>query len=302
MTDFYFPHTLSSLLDGSDEQLALVITENGPSYTRQELRVEIFRVAEQLTRLGIKRGDVVSLSFENDLELIVCFIAANFIGATAAPLNAKYSADEVGFYLHDTSSNLLLVPLNGNKEAERAALNLNIAVASAIAKERTVVLVPKTGCSFYEGDIEQTKAFPDDIALFLHTSGTTGKPKGVPLSHRNMITTMRNITACYKLTSSDRGYIVMPLFHVHGLMAALFSPLYSKGSIVLPAKSAGFQAKQLWKDIATYNCTWFTAVPTMHQVRNNTSQPCSILVYCRFDFSPVFKSFFAGVTLIYGEL
>jgi acyl-CoA synthetase (AMP-forming)/AMP-acid ligase II len=100
---------------------------------------------------------------------------------------------------------------------------------------------------------------------FLHTSGTTGLPKGVPLSHRNMVTTMKNIAATYKLTSADRGYVVMPLFHVHGLMCALFGALYSTGSIVLPGKSAGFQAHLLWGHVKQYACTWFTAVPTMHQ-------------------------------------
>ena len=94
--------------------------------------------------------------------------------------------------------------------------------------------------------ITPSEAFPDDIALFLHTSGTTGKPKGVPLSHINMLATMQNITDTYKLTKDDRGYLVMPLFHVHGLMAGVFAPLFARGSIVIPNHSQGFQAHLLW--------------------------------------------------------
>ena len=159
-----------------------------------------------------------------------------------------------------------MVPSFGNREAEIAAARLKVPVSIAEVDSAGIVQIqPKTGCTLIDGVVEETRAFPDDTALFLHTSGTTGLPKGVPLSHRNMVTTMKNIVATYKLTSSDRGYVVMPLFHVHGLMAALFGAIYSTGSIVLPAKSAGFQANAFWGHIATYKCTWYTAVPTMHQ-------------------------------------
>ena len=70
---------------------------------------------------------------------------------------------------------------------------------------------------------------------------------------------MKNIAATYKLTSADRGYVVMPLFHIHGLMCTLFDTLYSKGSIVLTGKSVGFQ------EHLQYSYTWFTSVPTMNQ-------------------------------------
>jgi acyl-CoA synthetase (AMP-forming)/AMP-acid ligase II len=162
---------------------------------------------------------------------------------------------------------MLIVPKSGNAEAESAASKVRVPVTIGVVDEiGDVYIHSKTGCTIIEGEISETRAIPQDTALFLHTSGTTGLPKGVPLSHKNMITTMRNIVATYNLTSSDRGYVVMPLFHVHGLMAGLFGALYSTGSIVLPSNGAGFQASLLWNDIATYKCTWFTAVPTMHQV------------------------------------
>jgi len=168
-----------------------------------------------------------------------------------------------------------VVPASGNKDAEQAATSVNVPVATALVDPDTggLKLASKTGgggeanlSSLSENEsIEETRAGPEDTALFLHTSGTTGLPKGVPLSHRNMVTTMKNIAATYKLTAADRGYVVMPLFHVHGLMCALFGALYSTGSIVLPGKSAGFQAHLLRGHVKQYACTWFTAVPTMHQ-------------------------------------
>lgn len=259
--------TLTSLLAGNDTLPSLRVTgDDGISYTRSQLNNEINNVAKQLSKMGIKRGDVVSLSFANDVELIVSFLATCSLGATSAPLNPGYNTEEVEFYLNDLSSNLLLVPGKGNKSAEAAARNCKVGVATAVLNlNGSVTITPKEGCSIKDGHTELTKPEADDVALFLHTSGTTGKPKGVPLSHKNMLVTMKNIVATYELTVNDIGYVVMPLFHVHGLMAALFGALYSGGSIVLPANGAGFQANMLWKDIAKYKCTWFTAVPTMHQ-------------------------------------
>jgi oxalate---CoA ligase len=181
-------------------------------------------------------------------------------------VSASFTNDFIYFgNAADLSSNLLLVPRGGNKEAEAAAEKRNVPVASAAANSTgQVSVVPKHRCEMAHVEA-LTQADPDDIALFLHTSGTTGLPKGVPLSHRNMLTTMMNIRDSYNLTPEDRGYVVMPLFHVHGLMAALFAPLFSGGSIVIPSGSVGFQANLLWGHIVSHQCTWYTAVPTMHQ-------------------------------------
>ena len=196
--------TLNSILDGNDELESILVTD-GLSYTRLALRSEIAKVAYQLRLLGIGKGDVVTLSFGNDIELIICFLAATSLGAVAAPLNASYKAKEVEFYLSDLSSTILLIPRGGNKNAEHAAALLNIPVAVAISDDNGLVtLQRKTGCNSRDtGDFSSSPAInPEDVALFLHTSGTTGKPKGVPLSHRNMMTTVRNITACYRSVQS----------------------------------------------------------------------------------------------------
>ena len=118
--------TLISAVAGCDEQPALLVTEGGPVYSRKELRQEICRTAAKFPALGIKRGDVVAMSFDNDVELVICFIAVCHLGATAAPLNAKYKPDEVVFYLTDILCNLLVVPAGGNKDAEQAAASCNV--------------------------------------------------------------------------------------------------------------------------------------------------------------------------------
>ena len=106
---------------------------------------------------------------------------------------------------------------------------------------------------------------PSDVALFLHTSGTTSRPKGVPLTHANLVASLTNIAATYELREEDCSYLVMPLFHVHGLMAGLLTPLASRGRVALPS-GGRFAAGPFWGDVAASKATWYTAVPTMHQI------------------------------------
>lgn len=105
----------------------------------------------------------------------------------------------------------------------------------------------------------------DDEALFLHTSGTTSRPKGVPLTQANLSASLGNIIATYSLSPSDSSYLVMPLFHVHGLMAALLAQLSAGGTTILP-KAGRFSASVFWDEVEKHQATWYTAVPTMHQI------------------------------------
>ena len=123
-----------------------------------------------------------------------------------------------------------------------------------------------------KGNMRLEKAQPEDIALVLHTSGTTGRPKAVPLTHRNLTSTMKNIKATYNLTPADRTMLVMPLFHVHGLLAAFLAPLYSGGSVIVPPK---FSASEFWDDFITHKANWYTAVPTIHQILLKNPPPAT---------------------------
>ncbi|KAJ2480569.1 Peroxisomal-coenzyme A synthetase, partial [Coemansia sp. RSA 2052] len=104
---------------------------------------------------------------------------------------------------------------------------------------------------------------PDDLALLLHTSGTTGRPKAVPLTHANIARSMLNIASTYELKKDDRSFVVMPLFHVHGLIGAALSSLYAGGSVVVPAR---FSATHFWPEFIASGSNWYSAVPTIHQI------------------------------------
>ena len=105
-------------------------------------------------------------------------------------------------------------------------------------------------------------AAASDVALVLHTSGTTSRPKIVPLSHANVCASARNVSRTLDLGPDDRGLVIMPLFHIHGLIAGVLAPLLAGGSIFCPPS---FNALRFFAWMAEARPTWHTAVPTMHQ-------------------------------------
>ncbi|KAK7380311.1 hypothetical protein VNO78_32819 [Psophocarpus tetragonolobus] len=227
--------------------------------------------AARFVSAGIKPGDVVALTFLNTLEFVVMFLAVIRARATAAPLNSAYTAEEFEFYLSDSESKLLLTSSEGNEAAQAAASKLSIphgaaSITRAENEEAELNLTLKNSESINSVEsIESLMNDPADVALFLHTSGTTSRPKGVPLTQHNLLSSVKNIKSVYRLTESDSTVIVLPLFHVHGLIAGLLSSLGAGAAVALPA-AGRFSASSFWKDMVKYNATWYTAVPTIHQI------------------------------------
>jgi acyl-CoA synthetase (AMP-forming)/AMP-acid ligase II len=112
----------------------------------------------------------------------------------------------------------------------------------------------------HAGDPLAAVGNPDALALLLHTSGTTSKPKTVPIRQRNLVASTGAVTQTYGLTGDDVTMCVMPLFHVHGLVATVLATLSTGGTVVLPR----FRPSVFWDDAARHGATWYTAVPTIH--------------------------------------
>lgn len=192
------------------------------------------------------------------------FLAVIRVRATAAPLNAAYTSEEFEFYLSDSESKLLITSKQGNESAQAAASSLKIPHVTATLPQANSEITLSTSQS-ESNSVSEIINQSSDISLFLHTSGTTSRPKGVPLSQVNLASSVQNIISVYKLTESDSTVIVLPLFHVHGLICGLLSSLVAGAAVTLP--SAGrFSASTFWADMKNYNATWYTAVPTIHQI------------------------------------
>lgn len=235
--------------------------------THSRLNELVEQAASQLVAAGVRPGDVVALTYPNTVEFVILFLAVVRARGTAAPLNAAYTAEEFEFYLSDSESKLLVTSIEGNKQAEAAASKLNIPHSTAFlpSGDSDIVLSLTQAESNSPSSVAGLVNEPSDVALFLHTSGTTSRPKGVQLSQLNLVSSVRNIKSVYRLAESDSTVIVLPLFHVHGLIAGLLSSLGAGAAVTLPA-AGRFSATSFWSDMKKYNATWYTAVPTIHQI------------------------------------
>ena len=270
--------TLANSFLESSSNTAIVIPSRSIAQTisYKQLAADVLAFQSKLAGIGISRGAAVSIALPNSYEFVVAFLAASRQRAIAAPLNPAYKQDEFEFYIDDLSTSLVIVPqasYEQNGPAIHAARKYKAAIAECYHNGKDVIFGVKEGGKLESNKAEKvSSAEPDDVALVLHTSGTTGRPKAVPLSHHNLTRTMKNIRATYELTPEDRTMLVMPLFHVHGLLAGLLAPLLAGGSVIIPG---AFSAKQFWNDFVTYKATWYTAVPTIHQILLKNPPPDS---------------------------
>lgn len=223
---------------------------------RRHVSVTIGRVNE----LGAGRGDAVAIVLPNGPEMASAFVAIG-AGATTAPLNPAYTRDEFRFYLTDLDAKLLVVEAGSESPALDVAAELGIPVA-------TLHVEPDAPAGIFrlEGEPGQARlpgpAEADDTALVLHTSGTTSRPKIVPLSQRNVCTSAAAVADSIALLPGDRCLNIMPLFHIHGLIAAVLSSLHAGASVHC---SPGFNALHFFRWLDEVRPTWYTGVPTMHQ-------------------------------------
>jgi acyl-CoA synthetase (AMP-forming)/AMP-acid ligase II/acyl carrier protein len=222
---------------------------------------------EQLNAMGIRRNDRVAIVLSNGPEMAVAFLAVSAC-ATAAPLNPAYRANEFDFYLSDLNAKALLVQAGIDSPAREVAEARGILVIELsplpLAEAGLFTLSGAEQPVSMEWPIGGTGGFaqPDDIAMVLHTSGTTSRPKVVPLTQANICASAHHIRATLEITENDRCLNVMPLFHIHGLMAATLASLAGGASVIC---TPGFYAPQFFDWIKNCNPTWYTAVPTMHQ-------------------------------------
>jgi acyl-CoA synthetase (AMP-forming)/AMP-acid ligase II len=239
---------------------AVILPEDGSSLSYRDLFEQIESLSLSFRASGLEPGQTVAIVLPNGLEYLAVFLAVTRARLVAAPLNPAYKADELRFYLEDSGSRAVIVPPEA-PAAREAARDLNLPVWTARRDNHGRVELQGAATAGAGRTLEVPQS--SDRALFLHTSGTTSRPKGVPLTHRNLMTSIGNIAGHYRLGPEDVGLVVMPLFHVHGLIGATLSSLSAGATVVLPGK---FSAQAFWPAAKVYRVTWYSAVPTIHQV------------------------------------
>ncbi|GAC1417022.1 MAG: acyl--CoA ligase [Candidatus Velthaea sp.] len=249
---------LTELLATAGGTHAAITVPGGAKLDYARLRAAAHAIGAALAARGVRPGDRVGASLVNNPEIVAAFFGAAGVRATFAPLNSAYTEDEFTFYLEDIGPVVLVLAPGTVPAARAAAARLNIPVidlamdASGVPSFDGVPLTARHDRT--PGD--------DDVALFLHTSGTTSRPKGVPLTHANLATSADNIGRWYRLNASDVSLCVMPLFHVHGLVFSTLSILAAGGSVIVPEK---FSATAFWPTVRDYGVTVVSAVPTIYR-------------------------------------
>ncbi len=234
-----------------------------PWLTHDGLRGLVTRTIADLNRMGIGRGDRVAIVLPNGPEMAAAFVAIG-AGATTAPLNPAYKTHEFEFYLSDLNAKALVIaegmesPSRGVAEAR--GIPIVELVSDADGPAGAFTLAPPATLSGTPA--RSGPADADDIALVLHTSGTTSRPKIVPLRHVNVTASAYHIGATLHLTEDDACLNIMPLFHIHGLIAATLSSLAAGASVFC---TPGFNAFRFFTWFEEARPTWYTSVPTMHQ-------------------------------------
>jgi acyl-CoA synthetase (AMP-forming)/AMP-acid ligase II len=263
MSSIYRASTIGALIGAGGDQAPAIGAPGRTPLTHAGLRALAAKTVADLNRRGIGLGDRVAIVLPNGPEMATAFIAIA-CGATTAPLNPAYRAEEFEFYLSDLNAKALVI-LQGMESPARA-----VAAARRIP---VLELVPNTdgpaGDFTLTGEGAGTAppakggfAAEDDIALVLHTSGTTSRPKIVPLTQTNVTASAYHIGRTLRLEPDDVCLNIMPLFHIHGLIAATLSSLAAGASVVC---TPGFNALKFFSWFEEARPSWYTAVPTMHQ-------------------------------------
>ena len=224
--------------------------------TYGQLKESSIKVGKQLLKMGIKKGDRVSFFMGNGYQTVKIFVGAMYSGLIVAPLNLLAQPSQLSYVLGHAEPRLVFVT-ELNRE------RLEAAIRDAGKDIRIMVVDKHAGEIFPDEDLagyELPEVTEDDPALLLYTSGTTGVPKGVILTQKNMAAGGENVTLAHCLQPADRGLVSLALYHINAEIVSIMGPLVSGSSIVVPER---FSVTAFWPLMSEYQCTWFSVVPTI---------------------------------------
>ncbi len=251
-------HTIAELIEQHPDTANAIGAPGREWMTFGQFKALALAVRASLRGAGVGAQDRVAIVLPNGPEMAAAFITVAQ-SATTAPLNPAYKEDEFAFYLEDLKAKAIIVEAGYTGPARAAADRFGLTVLELTATEPAGMFTLATDVT---GTAPDTVPGPDDVALILHTSGTTSRPKIVPLLQSNVAASAINIRDSLALTADDVCLNVMPLFHIHGLVAAVSASLAAGASI---SCTPGFDALKFFGWLEEVHPTWYTAVPTMHQ-------------------------------------
>ncbi|MBN8955412.1 MAG: AMP-binding protein [Rhizobiales bacterium] len=280
---------------------ACIVSADGREMNWQQLLQQLVRTRAALRSIGVGPDDRVAVALPNGPTLAAVFLGiANCAGC--APLNTAYTADECEFYLRDLDTKALITRNGAAPAAVEVAARLKIPVIEC-DDDGDIPGRFTLDTSRLSGHAAFGSLSPDTVALYLYTSGTTSRPKLVPLRHKNLIASAHNMVRTLELSSSDRCLNLMPLFHIHGLVGGLLAPLAGGGSTVCPPS---LRPGDFVRWMEATRPTWYTAVPTMHRMIANEAKAHPDLIarhplrFIRSSSAPLPAQLFDQLTSVFG--
>jgi len=249
--------TIRNMINQQNDDLIFLTSEKNEKLSYGEFKIFNEKISRQLAATNVKNSDRAAIVLPNGPLMASSFLSISSY-MSAAPLNPSYKQEEFEFYLDDLKPKFLLVEPNSKSLAVIAAKNLKIPVFEMKIFDNQ----PLGTFELFDKETDYKNPNDYDEALVLHTSGTTSRPKIVPLSNLNIFTSAVNISKSLKLTADDHCLNIMPLFHIHGLIAVLSASAKVGASV---CASNGFNALKFLDLAETQNITWYSGVPTMHQ-------------------------------------
>ncbi|MSO90337.1 MAG: AMP-dependent synthetase [Acetobacteraceae bacterium] len=264
----YPADTVLKLLDkgaGPAPAIGTPSTDKGarPWLSHGSLRALARKTITDLNNMGIGRNDRIAMVLPNGPEMAAAFLAVA-AGATTAPLNPGYKHEEFAFYLSDLNAKALLIQRGTESPARAVAVEKKIPIIELVPEESgpTGAFTLAPGKLVFGAPAHGGPAEAEDIALVLHTSGTTSRPKIVPLRQINVTASAYHIGRTLLLRPDDVCLNIMPLFHIHGLIAAVLSSVAAGGGV---SCTPGYSSSRFFATFDEVKPSWYTAVPTMHQ-------------------------------------
>lgn len=264
----------------------LIAPEPDLSLTYRGLQRASRRLARYLLNEGIEPGAKVAMLMHNGFQTCRLFIGAMYGGFCVTPLNLLAQPSQLEYVLEHSEASVVFVAPN---EVER----LDAALANVRRDVRVIVCDVDAGEFLPEGDDEGV-SLPaigeEDDALMMYTSGTTGKPKGVVLANRSVVSGGEFVSAAHELGPSDRVMASLPLYHINAQIVTATAPLVHGGGLVMPHR---FAVSSFWETVARYECTWINLVPTiisylLNAAENGAPAPdTSRIRFCRSASAPL---------------
>ena len=285
------------LLDPDSSAPAVIVPEPAVTVSYKSLAEQVATLSAQFSGAGLKAGEAVALVLPNGMEFVVLFLALTRARFAATPINPANKTAETRFLLVASQARVVIAESPSSPAAEAAAA-LGLPMWLPRLEPPGIVNIPQLAASSRRSPDTPQR---DDVALLMYTSGTTGQPKAVPLTHRNVLSSATNIASHYALRPSDRSLVVMPLFHGHGLIGAALSTLSAGGVLIIPPR---FSAGAFWPLFREHRATWYTAVPTIHQVllarADSDEAPASGARFIRSCSSALAPAVLAGLEKRFG--